>query len=209
MAPWSSRREMAGLMGTFLVFLLSYPGHSDLLVNQTRHLFQQLTRLMLVFLGLVTPVAPTAPLQQVIARIHKTIPTVTSPSVSPIVHKDMNFVPMNMIQRHWTYIFEGKATLHDQPCPNASVLVRLMSGDDTVTKGTITGADGSYSMRIAIDADEKEPVDWEINAYTPDFKRVEIAGRRITEPQDNTSIAPDQTPIVVNNPVEFMVSLSR
>src|SRR5665213_2420804 len=57
LAPWSTRRETAGLMGTFLVFLFGLPAHSQPVLDNAKHLVSQLIQLILVFLGLATPVA--------------------------------------------------------------------------------------------------------------------------------------------------------
>jgi hypothetical protein len=203
MPPWSSRREVAGLMGTFLVFLLSYSWHSYLPINQLLHLFQ------------TKPVmqSPAGPRHHPSARVHrfspKLNPALTLHPITMAVPAEANSLPMNMFQRHWTYIFGGKATLHNQPCPNASILVRLTSGDETVTQGTITGPDGSYALQVAIGANEGDPVDWTLEAYTPDFKKVELSGRKIVQHLRAEELQKEQIPIIVNAPVEFLVSLSK
>src|ERR1039457_6050322 len=154
MAPWSSRRETVGLMGTFVLFLVGFPGHAELVLSHTRQLFQQMISLMLVFLGLVTPVVNSSKNQihQAVARVHQnasgTVPHL-SPLIKPALQHEMTSVPMNLLHRRVAYIFEGKATLHDQPCPNASVLIRLSSGERSVTQGTITGKDGSYRVQAS------------------------------------------------------------
>ncbi len=104
-----------------------------------------------------------------------------------------------------TYIFVGTATDHNVPFANASVLVRLMSDDQTVTKGASTGADGSYSIEVSIEASDNSPIDWTMEAYTPDFKKVELSGRKIVQ-----RIAESENkPIVVNTPVEFVLSSAK
>ena len=197
-------------MGTFILFLLGYPGHTELLINQTRHLFQQLLQLTLVFLGLVTPAAqsPSARFHQALANAHRHFSQLAPAAKPSAATPELMSIPMKSIQRQWNYIFEGKATLHDQPCPNASILVRLMAGNQSVAQGTITGPDGSYKLQASITADEKDPVDWSIEAYTPDFDKVEISGRRIIQGQ-GAQEDQDKKPIVVNNPVEFVVSLAK
>ena len=108
-------------------------------------------------------------------------------------------------RRHYTYLFEGKTTFHNSPCANASVLVRLISGDQTIAKGTVTDANGSYVLEVAVDAADGSPVDWEMEAYTPDFNKVELSGRRIVQQEEEES----REPIVVTTPVEFVVSLAK
>ena len=107
---------------------------------------------------------------------------------------------------HMTYRFEGVATFQGQPCPQASVLIRLVSGDRSVAHGTVTGADGSYVLQTAIDAEDKVPADWSIEAYTPDFKKVELSGRRIVQDEDDQN---NSNPIVVTMPVEFTLSSAK
>ena len=197
-------------MGTFVLFLLGYPGHTELLLAQTRHLFQQLIQITLVFLGLVTPVSqsPSARFHQALANVRHHFSGTAPAARHSAAAQEMMFVPMNPILRQWNYIFEGKATLHGQPCPNASILVRLMVGEQSVTQGTITGPDGSYRLQASINADEKDPVDWTIEAYTPDFDKVEISGRRIIQ-AEGTQEDQNKKPIVVTNPIEFTVSLAK
>jgi len=196
-------------MGTFLVFLLSYSWQSDLFVNhpQARHLFQTAAVLH----------SPDRPLPHLWRRVRRDTPAL-NPRLSPALAlqpikmagpAEMNSLRMNAFQRHWTYVFGGKATLHDQPCPNASVLVRLSAGDESVTQGTITGPDGSYALQMEINADERDPVDWTLEAYTPDFKKVEISGRKIIQHSRNQELQDEQPPIVVQAPIEFLVSLSK
>jgi len=203
-------------MGTFILFLLGYPGHTEVFISQARHLFQQLIRFTLVFLGLVTPaVQSTSTSTSPSARHHKAMLTSARPlarfspaAEHPAGPPEMLYVPMNSIQHQWNYIFAGKATFHGQPCPNASILVRLIAGGQSATEGTITGPDGSYRLHVTINANEKDAVDWTVEAYTPEFNKVEISGRRIIQ-APGTLDDQDKKPIVVNTPVKFIVSLAK
>jgi len=60
-APWSSRRETVGLMGTLILFLFGLPGHSEPMMQSAKHMISQLIQLMLVFLGLTTPAVHQPP----------------------------------------------------------------------------------------------------------------------------------------------------
>src|SRR6266700_6140706 len=168
-----SRREMILLFVGFLVFLSGVPGRSETWIIQTRTLARHLVQLVLVFLGLVTPTVPAAPKPQI--KIHR--------APAPIV----KVVPNSMMFRtdpllhHYSYVFEGKATLHNAPCANASVLVRLTSGEKTVAKGTVTETDGSYSLKVGIDAEDNTSVDWTIEAFTAEFNKIELGGRQIVQ----------------------------
>jgi len=196
------------------VFLLSYIGHTDILARQARHLLQQLVKLMLVFMGLLTPVVqtPAAHFHQAMARIHRKTSTIAPsllPAIKPVISPEMTSAPMNMIHRQMTYIFEGKATLHDQPCPNTNVVVHLTFGDRSVTQETMTGADGAYRLKAVVVAETGDPVDWTLEAYTPDLKKVELSGRKIVQRTEEQAAQELQAPVIVNTPVEFLVSLSK
>jgi hypothetical protein len=192
-----TRREMALLFMGFLVFLSGIPGRSETWIIQARTLARHMVQLILVFLGLVTPVTPAAPKPHIHhhrapASVVKPIPNSMMFRTDPLFHR-------------YTYIFEGKATFHNQPCPNASVLIRLSSGDRTVTKGTVTEADGSYKLKVSIEAEEHASMDWSMEAYTADFNKVELSGRQIVQ---RTEVE-RQEPITVTNPVDFVVSLNK
>jgi hypothetical protein len=193
-------------MGTFLVFLLGFPSHSDTFVGSARQLVRQLIQLMLVFLGLATPTTPTpstaTPHPVVVVqpkptiKIEKALPNWMYLRNDPVLHR-------------YNYVFNGKATLHGEHCANASVLIRLIAGDRTVTKGALTDANGDYSLEVAIDAQDKSPVDWTMDAYTADFQKVELSGRQIVQREVELGQEPEKQPIIVTNPVEFVVSLSK
>ena len=200
-APWSSRRETVGLMGTFIVFLLGLPSHSESVLASGRHLLGQLVTLVLVFLGLSTPIVQT-PAQAPAVPVH-----LKAPAPKPIPNSMR--LSSDPVLRHYVYVFKGQATLDGQPCPHASVLIRVLSGETTVTKGTVSEADGTYQLEVSIDAMDRAPVDWTMEAYTADFKKVELSGRQIVQREEEQEQAPDKQPIIVTNPVDFVVSLSQ
>ncbi len=200
----ASRREALGLMGAFLILFAGVPGHSELMLESAKHLASQLIQLILVFLGLATPVAQ-AP--GVVAAPVAVIAHVKHHHAALIPDPNSMLLRRDPILHHYTYLFEGKATYKGEPCANASVLVRLLSGDNTATKGAVTNADGSYSFEVAIDAEDTSPVDWTVQAYTPDFKSVELSGRRIVQREEEQE--QEKKPIIVTNPVEFIVSFSK
>ena len=210
-APWSRSREAVGLLGTFLVFLMSYPAQSDFLAAQTRHLVRQFVQLILVLLGLVTPMAhtPLAQWHRVTHKIHwdrrASHPMPILRALRPAERAEITSLPLNGLHRLRTYHFEGIATLGGRSVPNADVLVRLTCGEQTVTKGTLTGPNGSYRLETSIAADAGDPVDWAVEAYTADFEKAKIEGRKIVQIEEEQ----DQAPVVINTPVEFVVSLSR
>ncbi len=198
-----TRREMACILGGFLIFLTSIPGRSESPINSAITVGRHLVQLVLVFLGLVAPTVqtPSAPPVRVAAVHHQ----IRAPA--PAVKPDPNSMMLGSDPRlhRYTYIFEGKAIFHNVPCPNASVLVRMISGDNTVAMGTVTDADGTYQLKIAIDAADRAPVDWTMEAYTADFNSVELSGRQIVQRED----VEIQRPIVVTTPLDFKISSSK
>src|SRR5437870_3496595 len=120
LAPWSSGRETAGLMGAFLLFLFGASGHSELfMVISAMTLVRQLIQLMLVFLGLSTPQtqAPVVIATPLVARVQ---PVRVLKKLAPVVKVGLKsmFLRTDPTLRRFTYQFEGKATFHHQPCPN-------------------------------------------------------------------------------------------
>ena len=89
----------------------------------------------------------------------------------------------------------------------AAVLCELTNPNGTMAKGTDTDKDGVYSLELAIDAEDMAPVDWSMEAYTADFKKVELSGRRIVQREDEEE--QEKKPIIVTNPIEFVVSFSK
>jgi hypothetical protein len=195
-----TRKEMVLLFVGFLVFLSGVPGRSETWVIQVRTMARHLVQLVLVFLGLVTPVTPPAPAPHV---RHMHVPAAPAPKPIP----NSMSLRTDPLKHHYNYLFEGKATFHNKPCANASVLVRLTAGAETITKGAVTESDGSYTLKVGIDAEDNSSVDWTIEAYTADFNKVELSGRQIVQ-RGETEIE-KQAPITVTNPVDFVISSAK
>jgi hypothetical protein len=181
----------------FLVFLSGVPGRSETWIIQVRTVARHLVQLVLVFLGLVTPTTPAVPKPHM--HLHRAPTPVEKPLANSMTLRT------DPLKHRYNYLFEGKATFHNKPCTNASVLVRLTSGADSVTKGAVTESDGSYTLKVGIDAEDNSSVDWTIEAYTADFDKVELSGRQIVQRSD----IEQQSPITVTNPVDFVVSLNK
>jgi len=82
--------------------------------------------------------------------------------------------------------FAGLATYQGKPCANASILVRISTVDSSQAVGIITQPDGTYTTQILVEAMPNQPIDWIVEGYTPEFKKVEIVGRKIGTNEDNT-----------------------
>lgn len=171
-------------------------------MQSTQHLVKNLIQLVLVFLGLSAPMG-TGTERNALAP-QPQIAAIKKMTVRPGVPNSMNLRTLSNL-RHYTYLFEGKATHQGIPCPSASVLVRVITGESAFTKGGITTEDGSYSIEIPVLAEDGAPVDWHVEAYTSEFKKLELSGRRIVQQEEELQKAP----IVVTTPVEFIISSSR
>ena len=97
--------------------------------------------------------------------------------------------------RVFAYVFQGKATYRGHSYAHAKVLVRAVSPHSNALEWTTTRADGSYSVVLALAGRETEPVTWELQAVTPDYKRIDLEGCQI--------ILGDQPSITVEEPLEF------
>jgi len=86
--------------------------------------------------------------------------------------------------RTYVYNFEGMAAYKGQPCANASVLVRVVTSRGTFVQGGITEADGRYAIKIIVDGNRFEPVDWSMEAHTSDSKKAQLVGSRIMMHED-------------------------
>jgi hypothetical protein len=102
---------------------------------------------------------------------------------------DLNVMHLNRNNlRSYNYIFEGKATYQGVPCPNASVLVRISTPYGNQTKGTTTDKDGSYQLSVPVQALANDLLQWSVEAYTPEFQKVELLGSKIVTEDDTVSI---------------------
>lgn len=195
-----ARFESAALGGAFAMLISTIPVRSETWVHSIQELMHPFIQLVLIFLGLTAPAPEVRPVTPVVMPVRVVKPRVQPPAVEKPLPNAM-FLRRNPTLKRYTYIFEGKATSQGIPCAKASVLIRMTSGDVNVTKGGITEEDGSYSIQLAIDAVDKAPVDWTIEAYTPDFEKIELYGRKIVSMQEDT--------VVVQKPVDFPTTLTR
>jgi hypothetical protein len=99
--------------------------------------------------------------------------------------------------RQYTYIFEGQATHKGTPCADARVVIHLVTSRGSFIQEAKTTEDGTYSIEMVVEGSRYEPVDWSMEAFTSDFKKVEMVGRRIVMREDDT--------VTVHNPFEFTV----
>ncbi len=194
------RRELMGLIGATLIFFVGLPGHSSTYVASAQHMARSLVKLVLIFLGLASP----SPVSQInVARLPA--PLKHEVPVVKIIRtpRDFNVLSTYSHYRLYTYKFEGTAKHQGAACPNASILVRVISNEETITRGGITAADGTFSIEVPVRAKEGIPVDWKVEAFTPEFEKIEMAGRRIVQQEEEQASAP----VVVTSAFEFVPSL--
>lgn len=196
--PWAERRPILSLWFTSLLLVFCTIAHAESgreMVNRIIHSCAAYILSLLGALGLtsfltVAPVTLTSKAAAVPVhhQLHKshliTPPAPLLPLMNdPTVHE-------------FTYIFEGKGTYLGQPCSRASVLVRLSTPRTEVYQGAVTDADGNYSVSLKINASDNEPVDFSVEAYNPDFQKIELVGRRIVMHEDST--------VTVQKPLDFI-----
>jgi hypothetical protein len=170
-------------------------------------LLKQWWAVLIGFLGFGSPVsAPPvavapAPSAIIAPPVHRPRTARLAPAVQdaekPLA--DSMVLAKEPLRRRYTYVFEGQASNQQQPCPNASVLVRVTTSAGTRTQGTVTNADGTYMIEMVVEARDDEPVDWAMEAFTPEFKKVEMVGRRI--------VTKEETTVTVEKPVHFQTTL--
>jgi len=142
--------------------------------------------------GRAVPAAPLAnhPTAITIAKkphhvIHTARETIHIAPVVVVADQNSMSLGQIILKRKYTYTFEGTATYNNAPCASASVLVRVTTEDGTHAVGGVTNADGTYSIQVPVIASINEPIDFTIEGYTPEFKQVEMAGRRIVSQEDD------------------------
>ncbi len=204
------RREVVSLLGAAMVFFIGLPGHSLGTFITPQHLF----RLLLVMLGLTSPSLPPTPVAQHAAS-PKTIAHAAAPKQAPAKMagkkirvnrvEDLMEFSTNSFTRPYTYRFEGVASYQGKPCPHVSVLVRVMMNDDVTTRRAMSQEDGSFSIDVPIVANDGDSVDWSMEAFTTEFQKVELSGRRIVQPRDENP----EAPVIVRAPVEFTLASSN
>jgi len=134
-----------------------------------------------------------------IAQVHRFLASVRRSkkrlmALTPAVPASPDAVDLNVMHlnrndlRSYNYIFEGKATYQGVPCPNASVLVRISTPYGNLTKGTTTDKDGSYQLTVPVQALANDLLQWSVEAYTPEFQKVELLGSKIVTEDTTVSI---------------------
>jgi hypothetical protein len=86
----------------------------------------------------------------------------------------------------YIYHFDGLALFKGKPIAGAKVILHVTTSRTVEVRQVVTGDDGSYEIVVNLEGSRNEPVDWQMTAYTPDMKKVELVGRRIAMREDNT-----------------------
>jgi hypothetical protein len=73
----------------------------------------------------------------------------------------------------------------------------MTSSQGTQAQGTVTEQDGTYSVSLTVAASDNEPVRWSIEAYTPEFRKLKLAGTRIVMKEDH------EETVKMDKPLEF------
>lgn len=100
--------------------------------------------------------------------------------------------------RRYTFNFEGKTTVREQPVSGALVRLRLTTSEGETNFETRSNEAGQYSIEVSLNGLESEPIDWSMTAQTTDLRQVEFVGRKILMREDDT--------IMVQNPIDLQPS---
>jgi len=92
----------------------------------------------------------------------------------------------------YTYQFHGRAMYQGKPCPQANVIVRLLSPSENQTQTLLTDENGFYSAEFHIVSRRNAPIDYWMQAYTPDSRRADLEGRKIAMREDETMVVENQ-----------------
>lgn len=124
------------------------------------------------------------------------------PSSPPIVKRSIKISPQPAGPVHrFLYRFEGRAVYRGSPVIGAKVLVRINSSTDAQVQNVTTGPDGQYAAEFQVAATDYEPINWSMEGYTSDLRKVKLMGQRIVMKEDE--------PVrVVNTPLELALAES-
>lgn len=120
--------------------------------------------------------------------------------IGPAGDRNSMWLADDVRMRHYTYVFEGRASYKGLPCANSTVRIRLVTSKEVVIKTGMTDDIGRYSIDLNVVGTRYEPVDWFMEAYTSSLEKVNLDGRRIVMREDE-----DQDMITVHNAVDFEI----
>ncbi len=115
----TDRREIAALVVAMLIFFIGLPGHTSNTMVSTQHMAKHLVRLVLVMLGVASPVAPpvathiSSPAATQIAS-KATAPRsalihTPAPKKAAVETMSLNSLSTNSFLQRYTYRFDGIA----------------------------------------------------------------------------------------------------
>jgi len=88
----------------------------------------------------------------------------------------------------YIYHFDGLALFKGEPIAGAKVILHVTTSRTVEVREAMTADNGSYEIVVNLEGSRNEPVDWQMTAYTPDMKKVELVGRRIAMREDDSVI---------------------
>lgn len=121
-------------------------------------------------------------------------PQTPEPVKAPVkaIHNNASY---GQVQR-FLYRFEGRAMYKGSPVSGAKVLVRINTSKDAQVKNVSTDSEGNYIAEFQVAARTHEPINWSMEGYTADLRKVKLLGQRIAMKEDDSLR-------VVNTPLEL------
>jgi hypothetical protein len=191
---WSTLR----LWAMSLVLLIGAEVHSEPAQTGFWHSFRiWFTSLFGLFIGFLHKSPASAlPADPIQVEIPKLAPMIRQQPMTKAEIPDPNSIVLHRNTTHpYVYIFEGKALYHGQPCPDATVSVRVKFEDGSLTRQGRSRADGSFSIPVAVVTTDNSVIEWAMEAQSETFQPLETVGRRILTHRDEDTVV---VPAAVN-----------
>lgn len=169
------------LLGSVLTFV-SQPASTRTLEATVRGIVTFWITLFAGWLGVQTPSA-----QPIVSALPPPVSVIRYAPRITIVQKAEKPLPTGMHLRprleihDYVYRFSGVVTAQGKPFPLATVFLKLNSQRGNKSQGAVSEENGTYTVEAIVPAAADEPVDWTIEAYTPEFERIEFTGRQIVD----------------------------
>jgi hypothetical protein len=189
--PWPTRRPVLTLWLTSFIFVTAAVSRSASAQSVAERVIKAC-----VHYG-ATALAALGYDRLLLAEQERAVPAVATTAPKPKSVPAAR-APISENEHKYSYLFEGRGTFDGKPFPNASVLVKISTPHGSFVQGATTDADGYYSVPAVVTAAPNDPIDFTVEAYTPDFEKVEIVGRRIAMREDYS--------VIVQKPLDFLPS---
>jgi hypothetical protein len=86
--------------------------------------------------------------------------------------------------RQLIYTFQGGVKCTPKPCVDIRIRIHVTAGDWKEQREGGLNAQGQYSLQMPVMSAAHEKVQWHVEANDIDLRRAELAGERVTAPDD-------------------------